>query len=111
MADSVSHNGNASRVEAAAESALLRLVARTSMAVLVPAGIAFCGWAATEVWASVKKTGEAVNRLEVLITANGGTLQVLNSRLDAQGRRVDQHDTDIERLRERLYALPPRSTP
>jgi len=56
----------------------------------------------TAAQARAELTG-AISDLRNTLTANVGALNLINSRLDAQGRRIDGHDAEIDRLRERMY--------
>jgi hypothetical protein len=103
------HNGPKS-MEKAAESVYLRLVSRYAMAASLP----LTGFVLTMMF---KAQESAIRQEERLISLTdrldrqiNGLSTILNSRIDAQASRIQQLDTEVNRLRDSFYARP-RTTP
>lgn len=101
------------RTERAAENVYLRLVARYAMAASLP----LMGFILTMAF----KAQESAIRQEEKITALSDRMDrqivsvttIINSRLDAQGRRIDDMGNELNRLRDYTYRVYPgaRSSP
>jgi len=111
VADVGEHGG---RVEKAAESVVLKLIARWMMAAGIPAALAAGGIIAREVVTATNNNTVALVELKALLLGN---TQLLNSRLDAhadrlrgmddrnnaQDQRMDRTDQKIDTLQLRIY--------
>lgn len=120
---------NGSKVEKAAESAMLRLAARWMMVVGVPAIIAAGAWIGREVVESTRANTLATVRLEGKVDGVQGRIDsnvtLLNSRIDAQvdrlkgleerdrqhDQRMDRQDGKIDIIHQRIWQLPARAQP
>jgi excinuclease UvrABC helicase subunit UvrB len=75
------------------------------------------GWGASEMWSEMKST---INRQErkiddvaikiydiVRLQTTMETINTtMNSRFDAQAKRLDKHDSEIDSMKQRLYQIP-----
>lgn len=106
----------------AANNALLMLWARYSMVVVIPLISALgsvCIWIGSEIWASIKENNRQVqnsmlgmtneiNSLRLAMSTAAGVQLLLTSRVDTEGHRIDQHDREINQIKERYFYAPPR---
>lgn len=117
MSDPMANGGiNATRLEKAANNALLTLLSRAIMLAVVPLG----GWAAGQIYYAVQENACATVKLETtlntLISQQIPELVGrLNDRINAHADRIksidernNRQDEQIDRLRDRL---PPARTP
>lgn len=116
--DILNGNGNGSKVEQAAENALLKFTARVMMAVGVPAIFLVGSWLGGEVWSTSRKTNDVTIRLEEKIgnlldkqlpdlsNRFNDRINVHAERLNSIDRRNDSQDGAIDELRRRVYSIP-----
>jgi len=121
MADVIGSNGNGEQrrtLEAAAENATLKLVARWMMVAGVPAIIGAGAWFANRVITATDENTRATIKLEQsfkslveiqipgLSTMINLRIDAHAQRLDAIDRRNDQQDTKIDELQRRVWRMP-----
>jgi hypothetical protein len=104
------------KIGRAAESVLLKLVARWSMAVIIPVILAIGG----VIWGTISDSTKAINRIDNALTTLVGQNNLLgqrieavekttNNRLDAQADRITSHDKRFDRIEDRIFL--PGKTP
>lgn len=118
-------------MEEAANNVFLLLISRYSMAAMLPilgAMFAVGGWAAVRLIGTVDRIVERQATIDARLTTFDGAVlllqsnmmniannnngkwedmnRTLNSRFDAQGRRIDKNDTDIDEIKRRVYSFP-----
>lgn len=120
MADERAGNGEHRRqqLEAAAENATLKLVARWMMVAGVPAIIAAGTWFANRVITATDENTKATIKLEQRFKALveiqiPGLSTMINARIDGHAQRLDsidrrneQQDGKIDELQRRVWRLP-----
>lgn len=113
-------------VDWAVHNAWFTVSARISM-ILLGVTIPVVAFMAIKVWESVqdnfkeirntsKETVERFDKLnerlvdiKILQMTVDTSATTLGARIDAQGRRIDRHDRDIDEIKTRIYQLPPSS--
>lgn len=106
-------NGNGSRIEKAAESVMLRLVARWMMALGIPVVIAVVGWGGREIVSATNANTFALVELKGVVSGVqgkiDGSVTLLNSRIDAHVEQLKslrdkdaQHDSQFEKQSDRI---------
>lgn len=92
------------KVEKAAENALLKLAARLCMIAVLPVG----GFLGGSVLMKVDRTAESTIRLEESVK---GLERRFDSRFDAQGDRISDHDRRIGKLEDWRNSAPTMGRP
>lgn len=111
--------GNGNRVERAAHSAMLGLIARAMILIGIPVTLAVIGWGGREIVGATQQNTLALVEIKGIIAGVqsriDGTATLLNSRIDVHGeqlkslREVDQrHDSKLDDLQKQLYQPRPR---
>lgn len=95
------------KMRKAADSAVLLLIARISMAVVIPAG----GFIGAALWIKLDKTAESTTRLEEKVSnLVDRQLPDINTRFDgrfnAQAERITSHDRRLDRLEDWRNSMP-----
>jgi len=98
--------GKGDRLNRAAENAGLRLLARSMMAIGMPLLLGLGGILGTEVWAIVKETQRAVNRIDISLSTIEGMNKLMSSRIEAQERATNRNTDELDKLKERVWSLP-----
>lgn len=118
-------------MEKAANNVFLLLISRYSMAAVLPvlaAMISVGGWAAARLISTVDRLVDRQTVIDTRLASFDGSVlllqsnmtniansnmskwedlnRTLNSRFDAQGRRIDRNDIDIDEMKRRVYAIP-----
>lgn len=93
------------RVERAAENAMLKLLARGAMVLVIPMG----GFFGSELWGMARKASEAIIEIKGDVKALAGQLSTRvdghDLRLTNLERKNDAQDGDLKGLQQQVYQL------